>query len=59
MGLFGKLHNTFRRPEVQEEAADELAFHLEERTRANIARGMSESEANLAAASSRESHARI
>ncbi|MCU1292023.1 MAG: hypothetical protein JWP08_873, partial [Bryobacterales bacterium] len=49
MGLFGKLHNTFRRPEVQEEAADELAFHLEERTRANIARGMSESEANLAA----------
>jgi hypothetical protein len=49
MGLWQKIANTLERRRMQEDIADELAFHLEERERANRERGMTAEEARTAA----------
>ncbi|HZS53280.1 MAG TPA: ABC transporter permease [Bryobacteraceae bacterium] len=41
MGLLNKLKNTFRRSAIERDASDELAWHLEQRTREYIDAGMS------------------
>jgi predicted permease len=40
MGLFRKMKNSFAPQPVRQDADDELAFHLEQRTRENVRRGM-------------------
>ncbi len=49
MGWLRRLLKTFGRGGADDDAADELAFHLEERTRENVFRGMNEREARYAA----------
>jgi hypothetical protein len=49
MGLWRRIANTFRRRQLQVDIADEMAFHLEQRERANRERGMTQQEARLAA----------
>ncbi len=45
MGFWRKLANTFHRPPVDRDIADELNFHLEQRERANRDRGMTSEDA--------------
>ena len=40
MGLFRKIKNSFVQQPVRQDAEDELAFHLEQRIRENVQRGM-------------------
>ena len=49
MGFWRKMTNAFHRPQLQQDIADELAFHLEEREQMNRARGMTPAEAQMAA----------
>ncbi len=49
MGILNRLANTFRRSHLQQDAAEELAFHLEERTRQLRQDGMTDEQARLAA----------
>ena len=49
MGVWRKITNTFRRGQLQEDVADELAFHLERRERENRERGMTAEAAGTAA----------
>jgi putative ABC transport system permease protein len=49
MGLWRKIANTFGRRRLQENIADELAFHLEQREHTNRERGMTTEEARIAA----------
>lgn len=49
MGLLRKMGNLFRGEELHRDAADELAFHIEARTKEYMRRGMTEDEARLAA----------
>ena len=49
MGLWRRIANTFERRRLQQEIADEMAFHLEQRERANRERGMTAEEARIAA----------
>ena len=50
MGLWTKLRNTFRREPVSQDAADELAWHHEQRMQEYLACGMSIEDARCAAA---------
>jgi putative ABC transport system permease protein len=49
MNLLKKLRALFRKEKFEAEMAEEMRLHLEERTRANIAAGMSSEEARYAA----------
>ncbi len=49
MGLLAKLKNSLRRGTLQADAADELAWHMEQRTNEYLAQGMSVEEARAAA----------
>ncbi|HEY3938249.1 MAG TPA: ABC transporter permease [Bryobacteraceae bacterium] len=49
MGFLAKLKNTFHRESIDRDAADELAWHLEQRTREFAEQGMPLEEARLAA----------
>ena len=49
MGLWRKIRNTFARERLQQEIADEIAFHLEQRERAARESGTPGAEARLAA----------
>lgn len=49
MGLWRKVANTFGRQELQRDIEDELAFHLEQKERANLERGMRPEQARNAA----------
>lgn len=49
MGFWSRFANAFRRQSLEQDITDELAFHLEERERANRQRGMSPEQAHLAA----------
>lgn len=49
MGLWRKIVNTFAPRRLQEDIDDEMAFHLEERERANRERGMTPDKARIAA----------
>jgi hypothetical protein len=49
MGLWQKIANTFGRRDLQKDIEDELAFHLQQKERANIERGMRADQARCAA----------
>ncbi len=49
MGAFSKIINVFRRERLQQDAEDELAWHLEQRTLENMSHGMNADEARAAA----------
>jgi len=49
MGLWRKIRNTFARDRLQQDIADEIAFHIEQRERAARESGLTAEEARLAA----------
>ena len=49
MGLWQKIRNTFERRELDRDIGDELAFHLEQKERANLESGMTPEQARNAA----------
>jgi putative ABC transport system permease protein len=49
MGFWQKIANTFTRRRLQEDISEEMAFHLEQRERANRERGLTPQAARLAA----------